>query len=107
MNRPIIQKENYFRSKKYLDSAEGRSCIRCGRANATIVACHYTGIRQHTYAKGFRVKCHDICTADFCSDCHRYFDNPMMRKSIEASEEFLHYIMLTILRRIENGIIKL
>jgi hypothetical protein len=31
----------------------------------------------------------------------------MARKSIEASEEFLHYIMLTIIRRIDGGIIKL
>ena len=107
LNRPIIRKTDYVRSRKYLDGAEGQSCVRCGSADESVVSCHYTGLRQHHYAKGRSVKCHDICIADLCSQCHKYFDQPKTHKSIEASEEFLHYIMLTILRRIEDGIIKL
>ena len=106
-NRSILRKTEYVRSRKYLNAAEDSFCVRCSSEVRPAVACHYTGLRQHDYGKGRGVKCHDICTADLCDECHGYFDRPEINKSIEASEEFLHYIMLTIIRRVQNGIIKL
>lgn len=95
-------KQPIWRSRKYLDAAEGQSCVRCGKQDGTIVGCHYTGLRQHTYGKGRGIKCSDAATADLCMECHAYFDQPQQRKSVDASEEFLHCIMLTIIRRLAD-----
>jgi hypothetical protein len=101
-----MQKSNAWRSKKYLHAANGESCIRCGTDDGTIVSAHYTGIRQHTYGKGRGIKCDDLATADLCQACHTYFDQPAQRKSIETSEEFLHCIVMTIIRRVKAGVLK-
>ena len=101
----IIQRTDYVRSRALLDSSEGQSCVRCGKRDETVVGAHYTGIRQHIYGKGKSVKAHDCCAADLCQECHEYFDRPMCRKSVEASEEFLHCIVLTTIRRMQRGVL--
>ncbi len=80
--------------------------MRCGLNDGTIVACHYTGLRQHSYGKGRGLKPDDIATADLCRTCHIYVDNPTERKSIERSEDFLHCILLTAIRRLADGVLK-
>jgi hypothetical protein len=80
--------------------------VRCGRNDGTVVACHYTGLRQHFYGKGTRIKCSDVATADLCGACHIYFDQPDTRKSVERSEEFLHCILMTLIRRLQDGVLK-
>ena len=97
-------KDDAWRSKKYTDAANGESCVRCGAAE-TVVACHYTGLRQMSYGKGRSIKCSDVATADLCADCHIWLDTPK-RKSIERSEEFLHLIILTQIRRLADGVLK-
>lgn len=88
-----------------LDAARGQSCVRCGRDDGTVVAAHYTGLRQHIYGKGARIKGSDLVVADLCSKCHPHFDQPKHWKSVEASEEFLHCVMLTIFNRADRGIL--
>lgn len=101
----MFPKDNVWRSKKYTDAAKGQTCLRCGIDDGTIVACHYTGFRQHSYGKGRGLKPDDIVTADLCVKCHAWLDSPK-RKSIERSEEFLNLIVLTQIRRLADGILK-
>jgi hypothetical protein len=101
----MFPKQDNWRCKKYTDAAKGQACVRCGAKDGTVVPCHYTGLRQHTYGKGHRIKCTDVATADLCSTCHVYFDQPTERKSVERSEEFLHCILLTVIRRLAAGIL--
>ena len=102
----MFPKDNPWRNKKYTDAAAGQACVRCGVNNDTVVACHYAGLRQHSYGKGRGMKPDDIVTADLCYECHLYVDNPIERKSIERSEEFLHCIAMTLRRRIADGVLK-
>ena len=105
-----------IRSKKYLRGAEGQSCTRCNTNDGTIVAAHYQGLRSHLYGKGTGTKVHDVLVADLCCKCHEYFDSPNLGlthntehnrnwKKTEMSEEFLHCVALTILRRVYDGIL--
>ena len=105
-----------IRSKKYLAAAKGNSCVRCGCEDGTIVAAHYTGMRSHSYGKGTGTKCHDVLVADLCMTCHRYYDSPDLGlrhntqhnrnwKKAEMSEEFLHCVALTLIRRCADGVI--
>lgn len=87
--------------------AQFRPCIRCGREGETR-NCHYNGFRQHMYGKGRSIKADDTMTAEFCQACDDLFSEksyPLWKggsKSIERSEEFLHWIALTNIRR-RNG----
>lgn len=93
-----------IRSKKLTNAARFQPCIRCGREGETR-ACHYNGYRQHVYGKGRGIKCDDTMTAEFCQACDDLFSEknyPLWEggsKSIERSEEFLHWIMMTNMRR--------
>ena len=81
-----------------------RPCIRCGRPGETR-RCHYNGFRAHAYGKGRGIKCSDIATAEFCQACDDLFSEknyPLFlggSKSIERSEEFLHWCVMTMIRR--------
>ena len=112
MIRQIINKLK-IRSKKYLQGAKGQPCVRCGVEDGTIVGAHYTGLRVHLYGKGTGTKPHDILIADLCSSCHFFFDHPRMDLGqndrniwkTNVSEEFLHLVALTLMRRCEQGIL--
>ena len=82
-----------------------QACVRCKRKDGTTVGAHYTGARRLSYNGGFGIKVDDWMIADLCGECHRYMDTLSRDKSKkwEHSEEFLHYIMLTILRRAKRG----
>jgi hypothetical protein len=109
------------RSKKLLNGARDQSCVNCGARDGTVVAAHYQGMRSHLLGKGTGHKPHDICVADLCHKCHRAFDlyqiSPLdesissvgdpYAKKIDVSEQFLFNIMKTILRRIDQGILKI
>lgn len=84
--------------------AEGQTCIRCG-ATEGVVLCHYTGVRRLAYGGGLGIKVEDAAGAHFCQGCHLYMDTLSRDKSLkwEHSEEFQHYILLTILRLMEQG----
>lgn len=101
-----------IRSRKYLNAAQGKPCVCCGKNDGTVVACHYQGLRSQALGKGTGIKPHDIAVADLCSTCHQKFDayeigfqdydDPFMKK-IDHSEEFLFRILLTIIQRIRDG----
>lgn len=84
--------------------AEHRPCIRYDREGETR-NCHYNGFRQHVYGKGRSIKADDSMTAEFCQACDDLFSEKSYpkwvggSKSIERSEEFLHWIAMTNIRR--------
>ena len=84
--------------------ADGMPCVRCGLVGETCLR-HYNGFRAHSYGKGRGIKCSDIAAAEMCQACNDLFDEknyhlwPGGSKSIERSEEFLHYCMMTNIRR--------
>lgn len=96
------------KSRKLLDAARDQACIRCGRTGETR-ACHYNGDRAHAYGKGRGIKCADLATAEFCQACDELFSEanyhrwPGGSKSIERSEEFLHWVTMTNIRRMRSG----
>lgn len=95
---------------KLTKAARNQPCIRCGKEGETR-ACHFNGFRAHSYGKGRGIKCDDIATAEFCQTCDDDFSEknyakwPGGSKSVERSEEFLHWIMMTNIRRRANGYI--
>ena len=93
---------------KLTKSAKGQSCIRCGHPES--FAAHYNGPRQHSYGKGRGRKCHDMASAEFCSKCDQEFSEGQMEgftDKWDKSEQWHYYIMLTNIRRIERGDIKI
>jgi len=101
-------KQKPFRSKKYTGAAKDQSCVCCGAYDGTICARHYNGQRQHIYGKGRGIKCSDLATADLCEACETQFSEGINNHESkdERSEAFLHYCMLTIMRRVEQGVLK-
>lgn len=80
------------------DVKAGKICVRCGAQDGTIVPAHYSGFRKHTYGAGTGIKVDDRLTADLCGVCHEYMDSVRI-DDIQHSEEFLHLIFLTQLKR--------
>lgn len=96
-----------YRNPKWLKAAKDQCCVNCGAMDGTVVACHYTGPRQHSYGKGTGIKVHDFCSADLCRECHEAFDRYDYQKlgcttgdKWELSEMFQHCVLKTIERRI-------
>ena len=87
--------------------AEHRGCIRCGREGETRNA-HYCGFRQHAYGKGGSIKGNRLAMAEFCQSCDDLFSESSYdkwddgSKSINRSEQFLHWCIMTLIRR-ESG----
>ena len=99
-----------IRSKKMLAAAKGQSCVNCGASDGTVVAAHYNGLRSYRFGRGTGHKPHDLCVADLCHKCHYKFDVELGGSShdrkIDKSEQFLFLIMQTLIRRIDQGVIK-
>jgi len=97
-----------MKQSKITKSAKGKTCINCGASDA--YACHYNGPRQHRYGKGRGIKCHDIASAELCHECDQMFtegsDNPMWETKWDRSEHFQHLIILTNMRRYDDGDLK-
>lgn len=95
-----------FESQKLRDASEVQVCVRCGNTEG-VCGCHYTGMRRLAYGGGYGIKVHDFLTADLCQECHRHMDTLSRSKlmKVEHSEEFQHYVILTLERRFLQGII--
>lgn len=95
--------------KKLQDHARSHPCIRCGAPNDFGLS-HYNGYLSYQFGKGRGIKCNDIATADFCFKCDiRYSESTYNQweggsKSIDRSERFQKWIILTNIRRAENGV---
>jgi hypothetical protein len=104
--QPIpLGKSGVIRDQRLRDDAKDQACVRCDINDGTVVSAHYTGFRQIPYGKGTGHKVHDLITAWLCLTCHQHFDQPQQRKSIEASEEFLHLVTLTNCKRFQMGML--
>ena len=101
-----------IRSKQMLSAARDQSCVNCNAKDGTVVACHYQGLRGDAFGRGVSKKGHDLLVADLCSNCHRMFDNyeystskDRWERKIENSEIFLTCIALTLVRRVQDGVL--
>jgi len=94
---------------KLTKASEGTDCVRCGSSGA--YSCHYNGSRQHDYGKGRGIKSNDMATAELCYNCDQVFTEGSTHwqwaGKWERSEEFLHLIMLTNIRRFDKGVLKI
>lgn len=106
--RKIVKADFKNKKPKSPLKAKGRFCIRCWFRDKIYVydhieLCHYTGIRQHSFNKGRGQKGSHILQCPLCKACHKRFDEPKVRKSVELSEEFLFFISLFIAQEYEEG----
>lgn len=102
-----------IRSPKYLAAAQGEGCVNCGTNDGTVVAAYYQGLRSQAFGKVTGIKPHDVLVADLCARCHRKFDNYMTSpfeekymRGIDHSEQFMFAVLMTMIRRIKQGVIK-
>lgn len=94
-----MQRFKEFCLSKLTRSAKGKDCIRCGAPDA--YACHYNGIRQHSFGKGRGIKANDLVTAEFCYRCDQDFSegiNKNFESAEDRSEQFMFYILMTRIR---------
>jgi len=93
---------------KLRNLARDQSCVRCGIHDETVVLAHYTGARRLDYVGGYGIKASDLAGAHLCGPCHQHMDTLSRNKDMkwEHSEEFLHLVLLTILRLAEQGHVK-
>lgn len=98
-----------FRCAPMLRLSKGETCVRCGSNASTVVGAHYTGVRRGDYGGGLGIKVHDFCVADLCADCHSRMDTLSRDKEGRwgHSEEFQHYVLLTLAKRFESGALRL
>jgi uncharacterized Fe-S cluster-containing radical SAM superfamily protein len=91
-----------------LDLSRGETCVRCKRRHESVIPAHYTGVRREAYGGGFGIKVHDWCVADLCDECHAYMDRISRDKEGRwgHSEEFQHYVLLTLAKRFESGAVR-
>lgn len=87
--------------KTPLQPIKDKTCVLTGKSNPE--RCHYTGILQAEFGKGMSEKCDNLFIAEICKEKHTEFDQPKERKSLQASHDFMHAILLTIKRKAENG----
>lgn len=106
--RPIIQKYDYVRSRKLLDSSRNQVCTLnfhgCNYDTNTTVACHGNA---DFLGKGTGIKASDIFSVDGCASCHDILDG---RKPSEYTDEdkwkfFWRAFVKTTNRRIAEGLI--
>jgi hypothetical protein len=106
-----LQKRNYIRSRKILDSAKGEQCTIqspiCNYNPETIVCCHSN---ESDDGKGGRIKAEDIYIAYGCAACHDFVDGRIQRSlwaEVTRKEYLDRGIKRTWKRLIEKGIIKI
>ena len=85
-------------------------CIRC-KSIETTCGRHYNGLRQHQYGKGRGRNGHPATVADYCRVCDADFQEGSVSKDdlikrIEYSEEFQHWILMSLIRRFERGVLQ-
>lgn len=88
--------------------AKGQRCVACGAQDGTVVLAHYFGARRHNYGGGMAHKGHDAVAAWLCARDHERMDRLAKDKAKrwEHSEEFLHYVALTWIQLIDQGLLK-
>lgn len=89
------QKDLPYRSKFIMNAAKDAPyCMDCGKPNdGTIVGCHYTGPRQHSFGKATGKKGTDSAVAYLCSHCHKDYDDYKDKNDVDRSERFLFAVV--------------
>tara|TARA_R110000796_G_scaffold55599_1_gene129240 strand:+ start:81 stop:374 length:294 start_codon:yes stop_codon:yes gene_type:complete len=94
---------------KYRAAAKGQECTIniagvCSYDANTVVLCHFP-----SEGKGVALKSSDVSSGDCCSACHDAIDGRVASTEYKAHKDF--YLRRsqtrTILRRIEQGILKM
>lgn len=106
-----LKPETLTSAKLRAAARAGNPCVRCGKHDGTVCGRHYNGQRQHMFGKGGRQKVDDFLIADLCNDCDAQFQEGAVPKSDIAardaySEEFLTLCVLTLIRRRDEGVLK-
>ena len=100
----MISFQGWHQQNNITEASKGSVCIRCDAPDA--YSCHYNGPMQHWYGKGRGKKCHDLATAELCMNCDEALtEGKCGYKRDEHSEEFLHWCMMTNIRREERGLL--
>lgn len=85
-----------YRNKQYTDDARDQSCVNCGVADGTVVACH---LSMPGFG-GTGTKCHDFMTADLCFSCHDKLDGRRQPSWQNDWELRYRLVMRTLERRL-------
>ncbi len=88
---------------KLLKDAKGKDCVKCGGPDA--MAAHYSGMHSNRLGKAMGKKAHDLATAYLCHRCHTEMDSYAEGNDAERSAEFLMLVMLTNIKRLEDGVL--
>jgi hypothetical protein len=89
---------------KLTSKTKGHNCIRCGSPDA--YACHYNGIRQHSFGKGRGIKANNLMTAEFCYHCDQLYTEGStvgFDDKVDRSEQFMFWVSMTNIARISRG----
>ena len=101
----MLQKHSRIEIPKLLKASNGRSCVKCGADDGTIVRAHYSGVGSARLGKGRGVKPHDFCSADLCARCHAEFDGYEGGNTVERGFDFLMLCMQTLERDFREGVV--
>ena len=91
-----------YRNRALLDLAEGQRCVRCGKQDNTIVACHYHGKYADLFGKGLSEKISDDLTAHLCHSCHDKFDSKTLAAGGWLSEDEKALEFMICIKRTER-----
>lgn len=94
---------SHFRSKKLLDSAEGKACMNCGEVGDTVSA-HANSV---SLGKGTGIKVPDYYTARLCHICHALYDGRLGSMTKQAKEDlWTRAYLRTVAQWFKEGVVK-
>jgi len=94
-----------FRSRKLLDSAEGKPCAFCLQNDGTTIPAHLNSV---ALGKGTGIKCSDAIHARACHTCHSLYDGRVPGWSpAERFERFAWAYFRTVKAWFDEGIVRL
>lgn len=95
-----LQKENAYRSRKFLDLAKGQACVMCRSDDGTVVSAH-SNLLEH--GKGRGQKAEDSMCAWLCYACHTDYDQGNKMSREEKRDFILTAICRTYMEIMKKG----
>ena len=94
----MIRKENYYRSREWLDAVRKLDCcVLCGKYG--VQAAHMN------QGKGMGMKQHDCLTAALCPECHHAIDNGKDMTRDERRDAMRDAVLETWVQMAKMGLI--
>jgi len=96
-----------YRNRKLLDGYKGEPCSLCGAPASC--SHHYKGFHQHSYGGGKGIVVSDLASLYVCQYHHDLFHGVVdagRYTRMELNDMQLHGIVLTNIRRVEQGLFK-